>query len=117
MPKTTKEHPVKGIFAFWRYGLFPYVLGAEATRMDEDGKVYVPNYRGWVTPIKLLPLKKGKDLLDALKGNPHGLEHQRLAALEVFEEDWDARVFVLLPEASDPACQRHVRMKEKKKNG
>ncbi len=105
--KKNDEQEITGLFAFWRYDLYPYVLGGVAERMDDDGRVYVRAYQGWVKPIKLMPIKKGKALLDALKGHPHGLEAQRRADLEKFEEKWDDTLFALFPEARHPNISRH----------
>lgn len=111
--KTKDVQEVSGLFAFWRYDQYPYVLGAPITKMDDDGKVYAPNYQGWFTPIKLMPLKKGKELLDALKGQPDGLEAQRRRALEEFDKRWDDTLFVLFPDARHPNIQRHQTEKKR----
>lgn len=105
--KDMREGEVTGLFAFWRYDQYPYVLGAPVTKMDDEGRVYTPAYQGWVTPIKLVPLKKGKALLDALQNYEHGLEIQRRRALAVFDKEWDDTLFVLFPEARHPDIERH----------
>jgi hypothetical protein len=114
---TKKRHQnaqkVSGLFAFWRYDLYPYVLGAPITAMDNDGKVYVPSYQGWVVPFKLMPLKKGRDLLDALKNNAHGLEARRRRALAEFDAKWDDTLFTLFPEARHPNITRHQEGKKR----
>lgn len=102
-----QDNEVTGLFAFWRYDQYPYVLGAPVTKMDDEGRVYAPSYQGWFTPIKIVPLKKGKELLDALKNHDHGLEHQRRRALAEFDKKWDDALFVLFPEARDPSNPRH----------
>lgn len=107
---------VTGLFAFWRYDQYPFVLGAPVTEMDDEGKVYVPNYQGWVKPLKLMPLKKGKELLEALKG-AEGLERQRKAALEKFEDHWARTLHVLFPEALNPDWASHQRVLNPKKGG
>lgn len=28
-----------GLYAFWKYSSFPFLLGGEVTRMDDNGKV------------------------------------------------------------------------------
>jgi hypothetical protein len=56
------------LFAFWRYDTFPYVLGAEITKMKDGGQVQPVGYGGgYVVPIKILPLAAGKSLWDRLK--------------------------------------------------
>lgn len=107
-----KRQTIKGMFAFWRYDLYPYVLGGEFDAMNDAGYVRVPSYgNGWVMPIKILPVKKGKELLEALKGHPSGLENQRRAALEEFERKWDETLFILFPDARHPHITRHQKVK------
>jgi hypothetical protein len=54
------------LFAFWKYDQFPFVLGGEATIMNDDGTVYVPAYQGTVRPVKMLPVDAGKKVKDDL---------------------------------------------------
>lgn len=113
MAKKDTAQKVSGMFAFWRYDLYPYVLGGEIDMMDDQGLVRVPSYgHSWFQPIKLLPAKKGRELLDALKGHPHGLENQRRKALEEFDAKWDDTLFVLFPEARHPQIMRHQEPKK-----
>ena len=105
--KNKNPQEVTGLFAFWRYDQYPYVLGAPVTKMDDEGRVYVPDYQGWFTPIKILPLQKGKKLLDALQNREDGLESQRRRALAEFDKKWDDTLFVLFPEARHPDIGRH----------
>lgn len=108
-----QEQEVTGLFAFWRYDLYPYVTGAPITKMNDDGLVYAPSYQGWFAPIKLMPLSKGVQLLDAMTARPHGLVAQRERAFEEFEQKWDETLFVLFPDARHPNIARH--QKEKKR--
>lgn len=102
---------VSGLFAFWRYDLYPYVLGGVVDMMDDNGLVRVPSYgKAWFRPIVLYPIKKGKALLEKLK-HPNGLETQRRHALEKFEDEWDAKLFELFPEARHPNIMRHQEKK------
>lgn len=55
------------LYAFWKYDLFPYVLGAPASRMRSNGAVYVGSYQGYVYPILLLPIEDGELLHKRLK--------------------------------------------------
>jgi hypothetical protein len=58
-----KQPKATDLFAFWRYDLFPYVLGAPVTEMDEIGWIRAKGYNGrWFKPTKLLPLADGKEL-------------------------------------------------------
>ena len=113
MKKNKDDQAVTGVFAFWRYDQYPYVLGGVIDRINDKGLVRVPSYgNGWVTPIKMMSVKAGEALLDALKGNPHGLEAQRRAALEEFEAHWDETLFTLFGEARHPNIPRHWKLKK-----
>lgn len=50
------------LYAFWKYDLFPYVLGGEVVEMRDDGRVLVKGYGPgfWFKPIRLVPVKTGK---------------------------------------------------------
>lgn len=60
---------VKGLFAFWTYDSFPYVLGAPIDEMDEEGRVQAPIFgKGyWFRPIKIVPVAEGEKLLAKLE--------------------------------------------------
>ena len=47
-------------YAFWKYDLPPYVLGAKAIKEYDDGLVAVQGFEGWrFEPIKVVPLEEG----------------------------------------------------------
>lgn len=103
MPETTKSkepkiEEVKGLFAFWRYDLYPYVLGAEIDAMTEEGSVYAPSYQSWFRPIKIMPLKAGKAFSDRLEQMRAG----HAAARAMLDAEWNKTLFDLLPEARSP---------------
>lgn len=52
---------MKGYVAFWRYGLFPFVLSGHITKMREDGCVQLEEYGmgKWFMPFKILPTVTG----------------------------------------------------------
>jgi len=56
------------LWAFWRYDLYPYCLGAEVVQTNDDGSVYC---KGWdnskIYPSLLVPGKPGEQLLEELK--------------------------------------------------
>lgn len=58
------------IYAFWKYDLFPFVLGGEVTQMKEGAVETVEYGKGsWFMYIKVFPLKEGRAIkkqLDAL---------------------------------------------------
>lgn len=60
---------MRRLFAFWKYDLPPYVLGGEVTRMNDNGAVETQNYgrNNWFKPIKLMPVKQGRILLERLE--------------------------------------------------
>jgi hypothetical protein len=62
-----KQPKATDLFAFWRYDLFPYVLGAQVIEMRADGWVSTKGYgHYWFKPTKLLPLVEGKKLWERL---------------------------------------------------
>lgn len=48
------------LFAFWAYDLFPYLLGARVTKLDEEGLAYAPSFQDWFRPVYLLTPRKGE---------------------------------------------------------
>ncbi len=52
------------LFAFWRYDLFPYILGGEVEKIREDGKVFIKSYEHWFKPILIVPKSTGELLLE-----------------------------------------------------
>lgn len=72
------------LFAFWRYDLFPYVLGGRITKMREGGAVETEEYgrvRTFV-PFKILNLEEGKRVLAELENlrNQHDRAMEKLKA-------------------------------------
>ena len=97
-PKTDKIEVVEGMFAFWRYDRYPYVLGAEITRMNDTGDVYAPSYQRWFRPIKMMPAKAGKTLGARLEQ----MRAEHRTAVEAVDATWNKTLFHLLPEARSP---------------
>lgn len=56
-------------YAFWPYDLFPYILGAEFTKL-KGKQALVPSFgaNAWVTPLFVLGVKEGRELLQNLDG-------------------------------------------------
>lgn len=78
------------LYAFWKYDLFPFVLGGEITSMTSDGKVETVGYgKGYYfNPFKIVPLTEGKRIakeLEILRA-----EHQKATAK--FNQEFNARV-------------------------
>lgn len=98
--KGPKIEQVKGLFAFWRYDLYPYVIGAEIDAMTEKGSVHAPSYSksfadGWFTPIKVMPAEAGKVLRDKIEQ----MRAARTAAHVLLDAEWNKTLFDLIPEA------------------
>jgi hypothetical protein len=81
------------LYAFWKYDLFPFVVGGKVTKMTGDGKCFAPSYQGWVNPIKLLPVEAGEELMEDIKQRK--LEYDQ--ALESLEEHHREQLEYLLP--------------------
>lgn len=96
--KEPKVEEVNGLFAFWRYDQYPYVLGAEITRMNDRGDVYAPAYEAWFHPVKLMPVKAGKALDDRLLQ----MRNEHRAAHVMLDAEWNKTLFDLIPEARSP---------------
>ena len=88
------------MFAFWKYDLFPYVLGGEVEKMDERGCVETKNYGPgrWFTPIKLLPVEPGRALLAKLEA----LEAEHDEALTALNNDFTVRARVVFGKELGP---------------
>lgn len=88
--------PITGLFAFWSYDLFPFVLGGPVMAMDSLGRVQVSTYGGGVfMPIKLVPLAVGIEKLKTLEV----LRAGQRKAIETLNEAWFANVLQVIPEA------------------
>lgn len=101
--KEPKIEEIKGLFAFWRYDLYPYVIGAEIDAMTDKGSVHAPSYSrsyadGWFTPIKVMPAKAGK----ALREKIEQMRTDHAAARARLDAEWNKTLFDLLPEARSP---------------
>ena len=59
-----KRQDVKGLYAFWAYDLFPFILGGPVEKMGKHGEVETKNFGPgfWFTPLKIMPEESGKEL-------------------------------------------------------
>ena len=90
---------VTGVFAFWRYDRYPYVLGAEIEAIDGHGNVRPVDYGGhWFRAFKLLSVQAGKKLQARLQK----LRTDKAAADALSDQTWNTQLFELMPEARDP---------------
>ncbi len=71
-------------FVFWRYSLFPYILGAEFKKIvTDDGWVEVKGNKGsCIKPLAMFPLEKGLKIQKQLKE----LEERRLESLQFYDK-------------------------------
>jgi len=94
--KKQKPEKMKGLFALWRYDLFPYVLGGTVDLMSAKGNVNTVEYGYGMnfTPIKLMPVKAGKALLAKLME----LREEHRAATKKLNDEFMEKIYALLPE-------------------
>ena len=83
MESQEKSVAGSGLYAFWKYDLYPYLLGGAVSHMDYD-RVYVESYQGWFKPIFLLQAESGKQILDGLKQ----LDREYAAAKKDLHDDF-----------------------------
>jgi hypothetical protein len=87
---------ITGLFAFWKYSSFPFVLGGTVVEMRPCGTVRTKEYvYMWFMPIKIMPVEAGKKLLAQLE-KVRADEHTAQAR---FNKEWAAKIHDLLPEA------------------
>ena len=57
------------LYAFWKYDLFPYLLGGEVVRIDAGGYVEPLGYgKMKVKPLIILPFERGEEIMRNLQG-------------------------------------------------
>jgi len=89
--------PLPKLYAFWKLGCFPYVLGGEIVRWRDDGCVETKEYGPglWWKPIKILPVEAGKKLRAELEA----LKEREDEELKAIYNRMDAELAKLFPEA------------------
>lgn len=86
---------VTGLFAFWTYDTFPYVLGGPVMSMNDSGRIQAETYGGSVfVPLKILPRAVGEAILTKIEA----LRREQHAAEEKFRDEWREKIRVLVPE-------------------
>jgi hypothetical protein len=83
----------KKLFAFWRHGSFPCILGGDVGEIREGGRAYIPSYQGTFQPIVVLPEKEGKKILSELRGIT--IEYE--TAQRKLREEYLAKVHKIAP--------------------
>ena len=84
------------LYGFWKYDLFPYVLGGKVTKLKEniiETENYGPGYRFKV--IKLMPLVEGLELKEKL----NALENDYDLAQEKLKSEYKTKLKAIFPEA------------------
>lgn len=86
--------PEVGLYAFWRYDLFPYLLGGSISKVHKDGRVEIMSYGPGYTfkPLFVLPGDLGARLRLALEE----LEGKRRHALQKLDLEYRDQVCNLL---------------------
>lgn len=83
-----------GLFAFWSYDRFPYVLGGPIEKMIEGGYIKATNYgSSCFNPIKILLESEGEELL--LKLEELRVQHKK--ALDQVNDEYNIKLKELAP--------------------
>ena len=53
---------MEGLFAFWKYDQFPYLLGGNVEKVFENGLVKIKEYNSTFRPVLILPKENGEML-------------------------------------------------------
>jgi hypothetical protein len=61
-PHAAHTAPPAKLFAFWRYDLFPFVLGGPVEEFGTNGAVYIKSYQNWFKPIRILRYEEGAEI-------------------------------------------------------
>lgn len=87
---------VEGYYAFWKYDLFPFVLGGTITRMLDNGMVSTVEFGpgNYFKPIKKLSMHEGK----ALKAKLQELSLEYKRRDQALRDEMLAKVKALVPE-------------------
>lgn len=83
------------MIAFWKYDLYPYMLGGKYTEVKKD-LVYVPSYQGWYKPTLVLDDERGKRLLETLKSLEKRYKEESKDLLETYKKKCDDEIAFLL---------------------
>lgn len=56
------------VYAFWKYDIYPHLLGAKVIEEVERGKVKIEGYNGYIFQYQFLLMgESGKELLSTLR--------------------------------------------------
>jgi hypothetical protein len=87
----------KKLYAFWKYDLFPYILGGEVRDIDDRGLVYIEAYQGRFKPILILPLEKGL----AIKKELNNLEREFRTKTKELRQEMLEKVITTCPQFNE----------------
>jgi hypothetical protein len=82
-----KRTSAQRLFAFWRYDLFPFVLGGPVEEFRGNGLVYIKSYQGCFRPIRILRYEEGAELWAKLSN----LRERYREATKDLDADFQAR--------------------------
>jgi hypothetical protein len=85
---------MKGYYAFWRYDVYPFILGGTITNMDKNGFIETEEYGvgRYFKPMAILPGNAGKELHHKIKV----MTDERNTALEKFNLTWRIKISELI---------------------
>ena len=76
-----------GVYAFWEYDQFPYVLGAEVVEFQGE-QVKVKGYQNYLfSPVKIVDAETGKRMQAELQA----LKNERDALLKSIQEEYSSK--------------------------
>jgi hypothetical protein len=90
------NEPKNTQYAFWRYDLFPFVLGAECfdnSKLNRE-EVFVPSYAGYLKPIKIVSIEKGKEI----QANLNNLKQLRADMIQAIEAQMSVKLDKIMKE-------------------
>jgi hypothetical protein len=77
------------LYVFWKYDVYPFILGAPLVRLLDNGHAVPEGYGGRSFKPKLIvPKKRGVQLHALLKG----LELEYRDALRLLAQEWNERI-------------------------
>lgn len=87
------------LFAFWKYDLFPYLIGGQITKLLSNGRVRTKEFGGYsFTPVKMLSVEEGAKLRSKL----NDLKLARDKAIKEIELEYQQELNNLLSTYSFP---------------
>lgn len=83
------------LYAFWKYDLYPYILGGEIVSQGKDDGFYIKGYGNYqMIPNKIVSLKKGREFHKKLET----LTRERKTKLDDIRREYESKRLELLKE-------------------